>query len=427
MSGSSNVRIKSKEVQLVLKICVVNLVIRRGVITIVLITAAAMISGLSVPLLVAPITGLNTSDIPEPGVEIVQTVFAPLLSDETDPAIITGNWSGSGWTGTYHLNLPNPTMSDEEGRIKALSFIEDDLRVFLDEDSENPKTNSMNEWRYVFFNGTLLENGIYDYEAHIIVTINSMTGRVIGYYEVLSEEFIALLYSGRSYSPVTNETEAQEVARDYILARNYTLPYNAYLLDTRMEMFPYESAPGEPENYTRPVYIIELGIARNNALPDKMHQGLLFQIDAVTGRMLRFEYFALQLPEISMTGLVSISTARAVAQEHVLNDHNERAVYLRLLRSISFQLDYELAWAFAYELDLSSYPFVQLNITSGVYVEELHINARSGTDFYPPPYFSGGVSLSSNPFVGIVLVVFVSAIVGAAGHSVTMKRIRRES
>jgi hypothetical protein len=395
---------------------VVNLVIRRGVITIVVITAAAMISGLSVPLLITSIPGLSTSDIPEPGAEIAQTVFAPLLSDKNDPAIITGNWSGSEQTGTYHLNLPNPTISEEEGRIKALSFIDEDMKVLLDEDPDSPKTNSMNEWRYGFYNGTLLENGIYDYEVHIRVTLNAMTGRVIGYSEVLSEEFLSLLYSGKSYSPVTNETGAQEVGRDYLLARNYTLPSSTYLLDTRLEMFSYESAPDEPENWTRPVYIIELGIPRNRVLPEQRHQGLLLLIDGVTGRVFRFEYFALQLPEVSLSNLVSISAARAVAQEHGLNDHNERAVYLRLLRSISSESDFELAWSFAYELNLSS----------GVYVVEFEINARSGTQFYSDPMFSGGISLGSNPFIGIVLVLFVSVVFGTAGYSVMMKRIRRE-
>jgi hypothetical protein len=393
----------------------------------VLITTAAMVSGLSVPLLMTSITGLSISDIPEPGVEISKTVFASLLSNETDSAVITGNWSGSGFTGTYRLDLQNPTINEEEGRTKALSFIDEDLRVFLTDDPENPKANSMNEWRYGFYNGTLLENGIYDYEAHIVVTINSMTGRVIGYREVLSEEFTSLLYSGESYSPVANETEAQEMGRDYLLLRNYTLPSNTYLLDTRMEMFPYESAPGEPMNLTRPVYVIELGIARNRVLPEKMHQGLLLQIDAVTGRILRFEYFAFQLPEVSLTGLISIPTARVVAQEYVLYNHKERAVYLRLFRSISFQLDYELAWAFAYEVNLSSSYYVELNLTSGVYVEEFPVNARSGTKFYPDSLFSGGLALSSNPFVGVIIVVFVSAVVGVAGYSITMKRIRRES
>ena len=395
----------------------VKAVFRRGVITIVLIATAAMTSGLAVPLLLSSMAGTSTLDIPEPGVEIAQTAFAPLLSNETDSAIITGNWSGPGWAGTYQLNLPSPSISHEEGRIKALSFIDEDLGVFLDEDPENPGTNWMNEWRYVFFNGTRLENGIYDYEAYVRVTLNAVTGRVIGYYEVLSEEFHALLYSGKSYSPVKNETEAQYIGRDYLLARNYTLPYSTYLLDIRIEMFSYESALGEPENWTRPVYIIELGIARNRVLPERMHQGLLLQIDAVTGRVFRFEYFALQLPEVSLANLVSISTARTVAQEHVLNDHKERAVHLRLLRSIPFESGYEPAWAFAYEL----------NVSSGVYVEEFYVNARSGTKFYPDPLFSGGLSLSSNPFMGIVLVLFASTIVGIAGYSVTMKRIRRES
>jgi hypothetical protein len=393
----------------------VNIMIRRGIITIMVITTAAIISGLSVPLLMTSITGLRTSDIPEPGVEIAQTVFTPLLSDETDLAIITGNWSGSGWTGTYHLDLPNPTISEEEGRIKALSFIDEDVRVFLDEDPDSPKTNSMNERRYGFYNGTLLENGIYDYEVHIRVTLNAMTGRVIGYSEVLSEEFLSVLYSGKSYSPVTNETEAQEVGRDYLLARNYTLLSSTYLLDSRLEMFSYESALDEPENWTRPVYIIELGIPRNRVLPEQRHQGLLLQIDGVTGRVFRFEYFALQLPEVSLSNLVSISAARAVAQERGLNDHNERAVYLRLLRSISSESDFELAWSFAYELNLSS----------GVYVVEFEINARSGTQFYPDPLFSGGVTLSSNPFARIALVVFVSIVFGTAGYSVTRKRIGR--
>ncbi len=163
--------------------------------------------------------------------------------------------------------------------------------------------------------------------------------------------------------------------------------------------------------------IIELGIPRNRVLPEQRHQGLLLQIDGVTGRVFRFEYFALQLPEVSLSNLISISAARAVAQEHVLNDHKERAVYLRLLRSISPESDYELAWSFAYELNLSS----------GVYVVEFEINARSGTQFYPDPLFSGGVTLSSNPFIGIALVLFVSVVFGSAGYSITMKRIRRES
>lgn len=388
---------------------------RRGAITIVLITAVAMISGLSFPILLSSVAGASTIDIPEPGVEISQTLFAPLVSEETDPAIIEGNWSGTGWSGIYHLDLPGPLISYEEGRIKALSFIDEDLRVFLDEDPENPKTNWMNEWRYGFFNGTMLENGIYDYEAHIRVTLNSMAGRVIGYSEILSEEFLSFLYSGGNYSPVKSQAEAQNLGCDYLLARNYTLPYNTYLLDTRIEMFSYESAPSEPDNVTRPVYIIELGIFRDGVLPDKMHQGLLIQIDAITGRVVRFEYFALQLPEVSLTNLVSISSARSVAYEYVLNDHKERAVYLRLLHSsISTQLDYELAWTFVYEI----------NLPSGVYVEEFSVNARSGTSFYPEPMFSGGISLVSNPFMGIILILFVSTIVGVTGYSITMKRIR---
>ena len=391
-------------------------VYRRGTITIVLITVAAIVSGLSVPILMSSVAGTSTLDIPDPGVEITQTLFAPLVSDETDSAIIAGNWSGPGWSGIYHLDLPSPLISYEEGRIKALSFIDEDLRVFLDEDPENPKTNWMNEWRYGFFNGTMVENGIYDYEAHIRVTLNSMTGRVIGYSEVLSEEFLSILYSGENYSPVKSQVEAQNLACDYLLARNYTLPYNTYLLETRIEMFPYESAPSEPENVTRPVYIIELGIPRDRVLPDRMHQGLLIQIDAITGRVFRFEYFALQLPEVSLTNLVSISAARSVAYEYVLDDHKERAVYMRLLHNIiSTQLDYELAWTFAYEINLSF----------GVSVEEFSVNARSGTIFYPEPMYSGVISFGSNLFMGIGLVLFVSTIVGVTGYSITMKRIRK--
>ncbi len=385
--------------------------------TLVLIIVTSMICGFTVPLLVNSATRTNSAVIPEPGVEIPNTVFASLSTDEIDSAIIIGNWSESGLTGRYHLDLPNPSITEEEGKIIALTFVDDDLRAFLDEDPENPKTNRMNEWRYVFFNGTRLENGIYDYEAYVCITLNSMTGRVIGCYEVLSKEFLALLYSGRSYCPLKNETEAQYMGRDYLLEHNYTLPYNTYLLDTRIEMFHYESAPGEPENVTRPMYIIELGIARNRVLPGRMHQGLLIQIDGVTGRVFRFEYRALQLPEVSLANLVSISTARTVAHEYVLNDNKERAVYLRLVHSFWVQLDYELAWAFAYELNLSS----------GVSVEEFYVNARSGTSFYPEPLFSGGISLGSNPFIGIVLVLFASTIVGVTGYSVTMKKIRRGS
>ena len=86
-------------------------VYRRGTITIVLITVAAIVSGLSVPILMSSVAGTSTLDIPDPGVEITQTLFAPLVSDETDSAIIAGNWSGPGWSGIYHLDLPSPLIS----------------------------------------------------------------------------------------------------------------------------------------------------------------------------------------------------------------------------------------------------------------------------------------------------------------------------
>ena len=416
------VKVSIMEHGILIVIAVKILNARRFSFSFVLIVVTPIIMGLTFPILVNSVIMVNSIDIPESGIQITHTVFASLSSVEPDSAIIIGNWSKSELTGTYHLNLPPPSITDEEGKNIALSFIDADLRNLLYEDPENPKKNDRNMWRYVFHNGTRLENGIYEDEIYVCVTLNAVTGRVIGYREVLSEEFIDSIYSQMGYCSVENETEALDIGYGYLSEHNYSLPLNTKLLDVRREMFSYKTNVYEPENWTRLVYITELGIDNNGILPQRAYQGPLIQIDARTGRVFRFEYFALQIPQVSTANLVSDSTARVVAKDYILslsevNAYSERNVYLRLIPHEESQWDFDLAWAFAYEM----------NSSSEIHVEEFYVNARSGTRYYSDPYFSGGVYSDSSLVAKFVFILFSSTIIGITGYSATMKRIRRES
>jgi hypothetical protein len=326
-----------------------------------------------------------------------------------------GEWAGlSNSTHIYNVNIAEPAISDSAGKNAAWRFVDDELRPLVNEASDNPKRALDNRlWHYAFFNesyaGPMLTYGLY-----VRVSINSVSGKVAMYYEVWSSEFSnhhrELFAPIQADGKLINASEAQIISRDFLLSHNYTLPRATRIMDTRLEYARVDSEQGQPENWSRPIYHIELAMPNGNVFPVKWLQGVLLQIDATTGRVFRFEYMALKIPELDTSGLIDVGVARNTAAAYVVNysgiaNYTERRVCLRLEPSVYSLWEFRLAWTFEYE---SIGPW-------GTGVSEYPVDARTGESLLPLPQFSGGGVVPRNSLTGVTIACLVSLFCAACG------------
>jgi hypothetical protein len=203
--------------------------------------------------------------------------------------------------------------------------------------------------------------------------------------------------------------QAGIICRDFLVSHNYTLPVSTRLIDTSLQFQEVDTEPGQPENYSRPVYHIELAIPTGEVFPVKWLQGVLLEIDAVTGRVFRFEYMYLDIPKTGTEGLVDVSLARNVAISYVAN-YSERRVCLRLEPwpysiPTSQSWEFRLAWTFEH------------NVTGpwGVSVAEYSVDARTGESFRSSPQLSGGGIIPRNSIGNVAVVCLLSLFCASIG------------
>ncbi len=383
------------------------------------ITAVLLVStltGMLVPYAIYQTTRNGALTIPLPGEPISETVYASLAANDTDPVTFTGEWLESPrFSHTYLLTLHEPAISDAAGSDLACAFIDSHLKSLLSSRvPDNPQGGMDGRlWHYTFTNesytGPMMLYGLY-----VRVSVNSVSGKVAMYYEVWSSEFSShhswILTPMNPDGRLIDPNQAGIISHDFLYSHNYTLPRSTRLIDTRLQYQEVDTEPGQPENYSRPIYHIELAIPNNEVLPVKWLQGVLLEIDAITGRVFRFEYMALEIPRLGTEGLVDVNVARNVAISYGYDSYSERQVCLRLEpmpyfvpKPYSWEL--RLTWSFEY------------NVTGpwGVSVSEYSVDARTGESFRPFLQFSGGGIIPRNSIENVATACLLSLFCALVG------------
>jgi hypothetical protein len=388
------------------------LMFRTPIAAVLLVSA---VIGVLVPYTIYQATRIHVMAIPLPGQPISETVYASLAANDTDPVVFTGEWLESpGFSHTYLLTLDEPAISGTAGLDLANAFIDNRLKSLVsDEVPDNPQDGMDGRlWHYTFTNdsysGPMMLHGLY-----VRVSVNSVSGKVAMYYEVWSSEFSS--YHSWILTPMNPDggmidpSQARVISRDFLYSHNYTLPRSTRLIDTRLEYRQVDTEPGQPENYSRPVYHIELAIPTGEVFPVKWLQGVLIEIDAITGRVFYFGYMALDIPKAGTEGLVDVSLARNVAISYVAN-YSERRVCLRLEPwpysiPTSQSWEFRLTWTFEY------------NVTGpwGLTVNEYPVDARTGEGFYQTLQYSGGKMIPRNSIQNVAVVCLLSLSCASIG------------
>ncbi|RDE12814.1 MAG: hypothetical protein C4K49_09730 [Candidatus Thorarchaeota archaeon] len=394
------------------------------------ITAVLLVSvvmGMLVPYTIYQSTRNDALTIPLPGEPISETVYASLAANDSDSVIFTGEWQEAlGFSHTYLLTLDEPAISDTAGLDLANAFIDSNLKSLVSDGVlDNPQGGMEGRlWHYTFTNdsytGPMMLHGLY-----VRVSVNSVSGKVAMYYEVWSSEFSShhswILTPMNPDGRVIDPSQARVISRDFLYSHNYTLPRSTRLIDTRLEYRQVDTEPGPPENYSRPVYHIELAIPTGEVFPVKWLQGVLIEIDAITGRVFYFGYMALDIPKAGTEGLVDVSLARNVAISYVAS-YSERRVCLRLepwpyAIPTSQSWEFRLTWTFEY------------NVTGpwGVSVSEYSVDARTGESFRPSPLLSGGGIIPRNSIGNVAVVCFLSLFCASIGFLWTRRYVSSDS
>jgi hypothetical protein len=321
-------------------------------------------------------------------------------------------------TPTYHLVVEESRISDAEGKQIALGFISTELKPYLEEHPDSPKTDSRHIYsRYIFFNGSF-DGLIYHYDLYVMISVNMITGQVSAYYEVVSPYFIS--QHSEVFKPVNPDyslidtSAAENATFNLLFENNYTLPASTRHLNTRLEFAPFGSEFDQNENYSRPIYIVELGIPKNRIFPPKQEQGPRFEVDATTGRVFWFSYLALDIPKTDLGQIIESNIARNAAISYIGDeDYSEVAVFLRFQRNLLSQWDYNLVWSFDYELQQEW----------GIHVEEIVVDAYTGQLFYPEPLFYGNEIIGRNSMVSTVVIILSSLAIASLGYRSIRKKV----
>ena len=398
---------------------VTNMLKLKQLVSIGLVIVISYSSGVFIPAVVQVITEVDMSTIRLPGIPINATVFSSLQSDDMDPIILTGNWSKASMkTPTYHLVVEESRISDVEGKQIAFGFISTELKPCLEDHPDSPKTESRHVYsRYIFFNGSF-DGLVYHYDLYVMISVNMITGRVSEYYEVASPHFITqhpevFKPANPDYSLI-DASAAENASFNLLLEHNYTLPASTRHLNTRLEFAPIGTEFDQHENYSRPIYMVELGVPKNRIFPPKREQGPRFEVDATTGRVFWFSYFALDIPQTDPGQIVDSNVARNAAISYVGEEnYSETAVFLRFQRNLLSHWDYSLVWSFDRELQQEW----------GIHVEEIVVDAYTGQLFYPEPYLYGNRIIGSNSMVTMVIIILSSVAIASLGYIGIRKKV----
>ena len=157
-----------------------------------------------------------------------------------------------------------------------------------------------------------------------------------------------------------------------------------------------------------------MGIPKNRIFPPKREQGPRFEVDATTGRVFWFSYFALDIPKTDLGQIVDSNVARNAAISYIGEEnYSETAVFLRFQRNLLSQWDYSLVWSFDHELQQEW----------GIHVEEIVVDAYTGQLFYPGPHLYGNRIIGRNSMVTMVIIILSSVAIASLGYIGIRKKV----
>ena len=130
-----------------------------------------------------------------PGTEIQETIFAEITSNETDPAIYSGNWTiVSNSPYRLRLTLPNSTYDYDSLIETARDSVNGTLMKYLVFKSNGtqlspaiPRIIENVTYRYQFVNSTIVDGGFDALNLVVWVFVNAISGKIVGYNEFWSE------------------------------------------------------------------------------------------------------------------------------------------------------------------------------------------------------------------------------------------------
>lgn len=362
----------------------------------------AVLAGLSGPTYIFLTSRATPLQIQLPGTPINETAFAVLESEVSDSVVFTGSYVLESFR-PYVLNFI-PQTSNVISEDKALNISRDfipahywDYLNYIHWTEFNP---NLPEWTFRF---TSHRDDTGGYDGLVVVTgVNAITGRITWYHvhwdskvdsEILPEPIES------DGSPV-NRSIVEEKLVQFLADNEYTLPRNTRLLE--VETWPNETM-GE-------WYRFKMGTPTGPVLPDEAIQGLKARVDAITGEIMDFTYRQLEIPQISVDGLINpdyvyamilkgASAGSSVASSECLGSF----LRFRLITSTHDLIRLQLVWAFQFK-DEDSWLF------------EVHRDAYSGDRPIPNPHiifdasYQGHMDIIAVPILAIALSTIVFLI-----------------
>ena len=268
---------------------------------IAIVLLISILAGSTSPRIIYLSTRMDARLISLPGTPINETLFAPLSNSTLHAVAYNGNWSlDSEIPYRLSLRLPDEGISMDTALKRAESFVNRSLLQQLE--FSHSLTNDSNRWKFIFENQT---NHFIDLSVQI--TINSISGEVIGYEEFWSEisNLSSNLLDFYPYKDtrLLSESQAQSVAVDFLVSHNYTLlPTSRYirttpiitdehLLDFMEEKWNSTVSPD--------LYEIVISTPVGYVFPDRQSSGIRLRLSASTGRIISFFYDFINIPRIS--------------------------------------------------------------------------------------------------------------------------------
>jgi hypothetical protein len=359
---------------------------------------------------------MDTNSIFLPGSPLNDTIFSDLASSSYHAATYNGTWSfNSEIPYRLSLTLSNYRISLNTAQENAENFINASLRQYLE--YVDTLTNDSTRWKFIFSNYT---NQVLC--LIVQVTINSISGEVIGYEEFWNEEAnitsnLVDFYPFKD-AELLSASQANSVTAHFIESHNYTLPSTSryiqttpMLTDEHLNEFLQMKYNG---TLTPDFYEITLSSPVGKVFPDQYSEGIRVKVSASTGRIISFIYDLIIIPliDIDEVGVLNNLTARNLAAEvHPQPSENLFEwgdATLRFIRLDSYRqqtIQFQLAWTFGITYIL----FGNIEVR-----REISVDAISGyfSDLYPGLYFSNP---SSIPNFLLILTVIVSGSFAVSG------------
>ena len=329
--------------------------------------------GIFVPAYTYTITRADASQIQLPGQPVNETAFSILVSPEPDSAIFRGNWSTESLRPYVLSYTPMATnlISQEEAVNISGEFIPAHYWEFLEYMHWAELNPNLPEWT-IRFTSHVDDTGGYD-GLVVLISVNAFTGRVIRYHVHWDEKANPELLA----PPI--EPGGNPGNRSIIETRLVQfLDAHGYSLSEEMRLIETHAWPNETHAVS---YSFKIAMPIGLVLPDEAIQGVEARVDAITGEVLDFSYLCVEIPELSIDGVINPD----VAYDYMITDaspwssigeseHVGAFLRLRLIESTHYPIRLQLVWA------------LQLKGTDKGWLWEVHRDAFDGGRPIPNPH-----------------------------------------